>query len=495
MAYLETVENDLPDAVISIYKEISKLPSIKYKKDRKLYEQYFDKINKHNAEVTFIRSTINLWSFKKNLDNPHSLSEYLEIVEQLKKYKKIDDNFDRFQNEVKDFADNIEEINRQNDLHKQYETLFAFPKGKYISLKQMHYIEEESNKIVLSAREGPKLFFDFNKHLGLKQIVDEENEKYFHSKANNSLFENINSHSLDYEQRKAILTDEKSVLVVAGAGSGKTLTICGKVEYLLKEEKVNPEDILLLSYSKKSADDLQTKISKIDERLNVGTFHKIGLDILKETQNKTFMVEDQYKAIIESYFREEMKNRPNMLQTVLCYYALYISTSKHDKKYTDKGDLYEDLKKSDFTTLKNQLTHLTNDFNARETIKKEFVKSFEEMAIANWYFINGIEYIYEAPYEYDVSTGDKRQYMPDFKLKKYPIYHEHYGIDKDGKASQFNGVESFEYVKGMKWKKYIHQSNGTDCIETYSYEFADGTIFEKLEKELKKKRIRISSVN
>lgn len=489
MAYLETVENDLPDAVISIYKEISKLPSIKYKKDRKLYEQYFDKINKHNAEVTFIRSTINLWSFKKNLDNPHSLSEYLEIVEQLKKYKKIDDNFDRFQNEVKDFADNIEEINRQNDLHKQYETLFAFPKGKYISLKQMHYIEEESNKIVLSAREGPKLFFDFNKHLGLKQIVDKENEKYFHSKANNSLFENINSHSLDYEQRKAILTDEKSVLVVAGAGSGKTLTICGKVEYLLKEEKVNPEDILLLSYSKKSADDLQTKISKIDERLNVGTFHKIGLDILKETQNKTFMVEDQYKAIIESYFREEMKNRPNMLQKVLFYYALYISTSKHNKKYTNKGDLYEDLKKSDFTTLKNQLTHLTNDFNARETIKKEFVKSFEEMAIANWYFINGIEYIYEAPYEYDVSTGDKRQYMPDFKLKKYPIYHEHYGIDKDGKASQFNGVESFEYVKGMKWKKYIHQSNGTDCIETYSYEFADGTIFEKLEKELKKRGV------
>ena len=111
------------------------------------------------------------------------------------------------------------------------------------------------------------------------------------------------------------------------------------------------------------------------------------------------------------------------------------------------------------------------------------------MAIANWYFINGIEYIYEAPYEYDVSTGDKRQYMPDFKLKKYPIYHEHYGIDKDGKASQFNGVESFEYVKGMKWKKYIHQSNGTDCIETYSYEFADGTIFEKLEKELKKRGV------
>ena len=97
--------------------------------------------------------------------------------------------------------------------------------------------------------------------------------------------------------------------------------------------------------------------------------------------------------------------------------------------------------------------------------------------------------MYEYPYEHNVSTRDKRQYMPDFKLKKYPIYHEHYGINKDGEASQFNGFESDEYVEGMKWKKHIHQSYGTDCIETYSYEFSDGTIFNKLEKELKKRGV------
>ena len=353
----------------------------------------------------------------------------------------------------------------------------------------MRLIAEESNQIVISAMKGPKLYYVFNKHVGLEQIIKEENEKYFQSKINNRLFDNINGRSLDEEQRKAVLTNENSVLVVAGAGSGKTLTICGKVEYLLKEEKIEPKEILLLSYSKKSADDLQDKISKIDERLTVGTFHKIGLDILKETQNKTFMVEEQYKAIIETYFREEMKNRPHMLQMIMSYYALYITTTKHDKKYTSEGELYEALKKSDFTTLKNQLLSFTNDYNARETIKKELVKSFEEMAIANWYFINGIDYIYEYPYEHNVSTRDKRQYMPDFKLKKYPIYHEHYGINKDGEASQFNGFESDEYVEGMKWKKHIHQSYGTDCIETYSYEFSDGTIFNKLEKELKKRGV------
>lgn len=332
-------------------------------------------------------------------------------------------------------------------------------------------------------------------HDNLDSFVEENNKKYFDNKIENPLFDSINGRSLDLEQRKAVLADEKSLLVVAGAGSGKTLTICGKVEYLLKECGVKPEDILLLSYSKKSADDLQSKINKIDKNLTVGTFHKIGLDILKETQNKVFMVEDQYKAIVEKYFREEIKNRPHILQTILTYYGLYISTFKHEKKYDNPGDLFEDLKKADFTTLRNQLVSLTNDYEAKETIKKELVKSFEELAIANWYFINGIDYTYEAPYEHDVSTNFKRQYMPDFKLAKNNIYHEHYGINQFGQASQYEGEEASKYVETMNWKRQIHQNYETDCIETYSYEFENGTIFKKLEKELKKRGVEFNPLS
>ena len=489
--FLEIIDNDIDPKVVAIYNKICELPPTKYKKERLIYESYLEKIEKHNSEVELAIELVNLWSIDKVLTNPYSsyLEKCLNLSKQLSKYKKKDEKYLRFLTEVDDVLKNLEEIRHQFELHKLYLSLFDLPRDKYIDIQQKRYIESESNKIVLSLFNNGKLYYLFDKHDKLDSIVQEANNLYFEEHSQNKLFDDINGRSLDSEQRKAVLTDEKSVLVVAGAGSGKTLTICGKVEYLLNEIGVNPRDILLLSYSKKSADDLQTKISKIDDRLTVGTFHKIGLDILKETQNKMFMVEDQYKAIIETYFREEMRNRPHMLQTILTYYGLYISNTKHDKKYTSEGDLYEDLKKSDFSTLKNQLLSLTNDINARETLKKELVKSFEEMAIANWYFINGVDYTYEAPYEYDVSTKNRRQYMPDFKLKKYPIYHEHYGINKDGEASQFAGLESLEYVEGMKWKKHIHQMHKTDCIETYSYEFDDGTVFTKLESELKKRGV------
>ena len=494
MGFLEIVENDISDDIKEIYRQICELPPSKYKEERKKYETYLEKIEKHNSEVELAKVIVDSWSIENVLDDPYSLNKEflnkcLDLSEKLKKFKKKDERYVRFQNEVQDVAENIEEINLQFGFFTRYQKLFAFSDDKYITIKEKNDIAEKCNEMVLSLINRPKLYYSFDKHTLLDEIVEEHNEKYFEKRTKDILFDDINGRSLDYEQRKAVLTDEQSVLVVAGAGSGKTLTICGKVEYLLMKENLDPKDILLLSYSKKSADDLQTKVSKIDSELTVGTFHKIGLDILKETQNKTFMVEDQYKAIIEKYFREEMKKRPHMLQTVLNYYGLYISTTKHDKKYINEGDLYEDLKKADFNTLKNQLLSLTNDINAKETIKKELVKSFEEMAIANWYFINGIDYIYEAPYEYDVSTREKRQYMPDFKLKNYPIYHEHYGINKDGEASQFAGLESLEYVEGMKWKKLIHRTNQTDCIETYSYEFDDGTVFEKLEKELKKRGV------
>lgn len=494
MVFLEFVENDVEQEMVDIYKQILELPPKKYKKQRAIYNEYVDKIEHHNSEVKYIKETVEKWNYDSILDNPHSygknyLNDCVNVSFLLKKYEKLSGEYKNFIKNVLNIKDDIDELFVEYDSLTEYKNLFDLSKYCYVDCKQKRTINEKAKNILSRFRDGAPVFYKFEKHLDIDNIVKQHNIFYLESACSNQLFDCINGRSLDKEQRKSVLTDESSVLVVAGAGSGKTLTICGKVEFLLKEEKVNPCDILLLSYSKKSADDLQKKISKIDGRLTVGTFHKIGLDILKATRHKTFMVEDQYKAIIEEYFREEMKNRPHMLQNILMYYGLYISSTKHEKKYSCEGDLYEDLKKMDFSTLKTQLLSLTNDINAKETLKKELVKSFEEMAIANWYFIKGVDYVYEAPYEHDVSIAEKRQYMPDFKFKNYSIYHEHYGIDANGEASQFEDNEAEAYVQTMKWKRNIHREYETDCIETYSYEFDDGTIFDKLEEELKKRGV------
>ena len=492
LTLLEHVDNDIDEDIKEIYELMQLVPN-KYKKDKAKYEAYVDKINLHNDEVKYITEVVESWNLDDILDNPYRYDEgyfvkCAGVASLLNNYRELSPIFLKFKKEVERVKDDYKKICLEYDTFAKYNALFDFSSYTYITHEIRRKIDGKCTE-ALATIDGEPEYYSFEKHLKLDELINEHNDEYLDGQIDLPLFDNINGHSLDKEQRKAVLIDEKSVLVVAGAGSGKTLTICGKVEYLLKVKKIKPEEILLLSYSKKSADDLQTKISRIDDKLTVGTFHKIGLDILKDVEHKTFMVEDQYKAIIEAYFREEIKNRPHMLQTILLYYSLYISSCKHGKKYKNDGELFEDLKKSDFDTLKNQLLSLTNDINARETIKKELVKSFEEMAIANWYFINGIDYMYEAPYEHDVSTLDKRQYMPDFKLKDYPIYHEHYGIDKNGKASQYEAKEAIEYVQGMEWKRRLHQEKQTDCIETYSYEFEDGTIFEKLEKELKKRGV------
>ena len=489
-ALLEVVNVDIEQNITDIYEQMKALPPKKYKKDKARYEQYAGKVNNHNNEVTHIKSALGDWDFEKFLDNPRlitkeSFDDLASVARALKNYKNLDSRYKAFQKDMEGVQDDYEEVCAESDFYHEHAKLFDLSEYKYIDLKHQREIKEKSGVLLEKLKLKPYFSKAFEKHTDLEETAKTHNAEYLEREKHNHLFDAINGHSLDEEQRKAVLTDENSVLVVAGAGSGKTLTICGKVEYLLKEEKVDPSDILLLSYSKKSADDLQKKISKIDERLTVGTFHKIGLDILKTTQKKTFVVENQYKAIIEAYFREEMRNRPHMLQKILTYYGLYLTTTKHDKKYENEGDLFEDLKKSDFQTLKNQLTSLTNDYEGKETLKKELVKSYEEMAIANWYFINGIDYTYEAPYEHDASTNEKRQYLPDFKLKGYPIYHEHYGVDKDGHASQYEGTKAQEYVFAMQWKRNLHRAYRTDCIETFSYQFEDGTIFDKLEADLK----------
>ena len=92
--------------------------------------------------------------------------------------------------------------------------------------------------------------------------------------------------------------------------------------------------------------------------------------------------------------------------------------------------MFEELKKSDFRTLKT-LTSLSLNRDKRETIKKELVKSYEEMAIANFYFINGIDYQYEKPYENNVSTIEKRQYTPDFYLPEANTFVEVKGLYRE----------------------------------------------------------------
>ena len=114
----------------------------------------------------------------------------------------------------------------------------------------------------------------------------------------------IGEYYLDEYQKEVVLDESKSLLVVAGAGSGKTFTVLGKVKYLIEEKKVEEKDILLLSLTNDTVNNLKKKLNDLGyKNMNVYTFHKLGLNILRQVSSNINIVSDDYlQFIIDEYF-------------------------------------------------------------------------------------------------------------------------------------------------------------------------------------------------
>lgn len=316
---------------------------------------------------------------------------------------------------------------------------------------------------------------DFN-----KLFVKEELKKY------SSFFDNIEGRKLDIQQRTAVVTDEDNNIVIAGAGSGKTTTIVGKVNYIIDRYKVNPEEILLISFTNKSASTLAGRIDI--EGVEAKTFHKFGKDIIVEAEGRqpSIFEEAQFKPLLTRYFTELIRNE-NYLQKVTEYFTNFLKPAKSQFDFDNQGDYIQYLKDQNFRSYK--LKEVPT--NGRMTYKMEVVKSIEECKIANFLLFNGINYEYEFPYEHDTATEAFRQYKPDFTVIQNgrKVYIEHFGISRNGSVPSWftgDGVRSAseKYRDDMKWKKDTHKSNGTILIESYSYEMSEDILFDNLARNL-----------
>ena len=92
--------------------------------------------------------------------------------------------------------------------------------------------------------------------------------------------------NLNIEQQKAVLTESKVALIVAGAGSGKTTVLVSRTGHILESAGVKPEEICVLTFTTKAARELKTRVAhKVGPRgkkLWTGTFHSFGLHVLRK---------------------------------------------------------------------------------------------------------------------------------------------------------------------------------------------------------------------
>ena len=101
---------------------------------------------------------------------------------------------------------------------------------------------------------------------------------------------------LDEDQINIIKDKSKCLIVVAGAGSGKTTTMSAKAKYLVDYGLYKNSEILIISYTNKAVKEIDNYVnSKFNLNIDIMTFHKLALNILKNNNCKVNLLSDKSK--------------------------------------------------------------------------------------------------------------------------------------------------------------------------------------------------------
>ncbi len=337
---------------------------------------------------------------------------------------------------------------------------------------------------------NPKLSF---KKKSIEKIFENLDEKisahndevatYLIDKAR-ELIGDVEGRKLDDQQMKCIVKPMTNHLVIAGAGTGKTTTIVGKIKYLLKSGECKPEDILVLSFTNASASEMNERINKeTGANITASTFHKLGLNIINSVDGIMPKITNiQLSKYVNDQLSVNMQNSKYL--ELLCKY--FLSNFKYDSS------------EFDFKTKQEYDEYLR--MNPPVTLKGDKVKSYGEMDIANFLYQNGIAYEYEKEYVYDTRTEDRAQYYPDFYLTDYGYYIEYFGINEKGDVPPYFSAKegknpSQEYRDSMEWKRNLHKERGTVMLECYAYERTKKELLPSLDKKLRQAGVEFKPIS
>ena len=334
----------------------------------------------------------------------------------------------------------------------------------YIAISDWEYHKQQIMAIDPSVILSDNIVLEHNTNFTSQQ--KEEHKEYF---------DTIFKYPLDEQHRDAIVTLGENVLVTAAAGSGKTSTIVAKTDYLVNKLNVDPRNILVITYTRKAAEELQTRVGV--SGVECTTFHKHAIDTIASIEGRKPSICDS--NTIHDVFDALIKGNNKFEASILQCQTTQKTLLKYDYDYTTYKEYLNALERY------GKLVPYKDMDN-----KMCYVKSRQEMELMIVLTELGLNVRYEEKYEYDTESTKYRQYKPDFTIhylqdgidKK--LNFEHFAIDSTGRVPVWFGdgkqggwaKANRDYNEGIVWKKQLHENNGTTLVYTTSADFYNGIV-------------------
>jgi len=222
-------------------------------------------------------------------------------------------------------------------------------------------------------------------------------------------------HSLNPQQKSAVFSEEKPLLIVAGAGTGKTKTLTCRLIYLL-QKGISPKNICAITFTNKAAEEMKNRVFsalKTEKRVNlndlfIGTFHSLGAKILRQEapvfdRNKNFVIfdEDDSFSLIKLILKNENKKRESpsffkdkiskIKNNILSFSEIEDSPQKNEiiniyEKYEKK---LKEQNAFDFDDLIQKTVLL---FKKDKNILEKYQNKFQYILVDEYQDINNMQY-------------------------------------------------------------------------------------------------------
>ncbi|WP_165442865.1 UvrD-helicase domain-containing protein [Senegalia massiliensis] len=260
---------------------------------------------------------------------------------------------------------------------------------------------------------------------------------------------------LNDEQREAVKTTEGPLLVLAGAGSGKTRVLTHRIAYILEQKDIFPDNILAITFTNKAAKEMKERIQRlVDIRVEdmwVGTFHSMCVrmlrrDIDKIDYNRNFVIFDgsDQNTVIKDTIKELNVNEKmyepkkmihfiSSLKDKLIDPDTYINDNYSDFRERQKGEIYrlyqEKLQKNNALDFDDLIGKTIELFRNNPDILKFYQKKFKYILVDEYQDTNRAQYelvklLGNAHKNVCVVGDDDQCVLPDMQIKTIDGYSE-----------------------------------------------------------------------